>query len=86
MKNTDKQQSGQKDMHSGRADRGKIDKMEQERRRQQQADNQGSRQQGDWTSDMEGEMGRKPASERDRDYDPDGDRMGKGGSDDQMKR
>ena len=46
----------------------------------------GSRQQSGWESDMDRESVRKPAAERDRDYDPDGDRMGKGGSDDPMRR
>ena len=46
----------------------------------------GSRQQSGWESDMDRESGRKPAAERDRDYDPDGDRRGKGGSDDPMRR
>ena len=58
------------------------DRMEQNKRRsrQQQAEEgQGRQQQGGWgpvQDNEQGDMGRKPGAERDRDYDPDGDRMG----------
>ena len=83
MKETDKQWSSEKDKDRNKAER---DKMAKERSKQQQADDMGGgRQQGGWEEGGEqGSMGRKPATERDRDYDPDGDRMGP--SDDRMRR
>ncbi|MGI6853462.1 hypothetical protein [Mesorhizobium sp. 1B3] len=41
---------------------------------QQQAENRGGRQQGGFSDEDMRRQGRKPASERDRDYNPDGDR------------
>lgn len=41
---------------------------------QQKAENQPRRQQGGWSEDEMRQGGRKPAMDRDRDYDPDGDR------------
>ncbi len=54
------------------------DRMEDNKRGQQQGEEQANQQQGGWNSDMEnqkGNMGRKPGAERDRDYDPDGERI-----------
>lgn len=89
MNKGDKQQAGRKDMHDDTTSRermDKTDKMGGQRSRHQQAEDMGARQQGGWESDMDPQSGRKPAAERDRDYDPDGDRMGKGGKDDPMSR
>jgi hypothetical protein len=64
MKETDKQWSGDKDKDRNKAER---EKMARERGKQQQAEEMGERRQaGD-----QGSMGRK-----ERDHDPDGDRMG----------
>ena len=78
MNKGDKQQAGRKEMHGDKSGRHPMDKMDKM--------GEHGRQQGGWESDMDRDSGRKPAAERDRDYDPDGDRMGKGGSDDPMKR
>ncbi|MCV3240573.1 hypothetical protein [Mesorhizobium sp. ZC-5] len=60
------------------------DEGDQDRRRsddgQQQAETDPKRQQGGWSRDEDGmkhEPGRKPPMDRDRDYDPDGDRTGR---------
>ncbi len=86
MNKGDKQQAGRKDMPRDRSGREGMGKAGEQRSRQQEARNVGSREQNGWDSDMDREGGRKPPAERDRDYDPDGDRTGKGGSDDQMNR
>jgi len=77
MKTPDKQWSGEKDKDRNMAER---DKMRQERSKQQKGEEKPSRQQGDWGSDQDnqqGGTGRKPGMDRDRDYDPDGDRIGR---------
>lgn len=77
MKTPDKEWSGQKDKDRNTAER---DRMRKDQDKQQQAEEQPNRQQGDWGSDQDnrrGGMGRKPGMERDRDYDPDGDRIGR---------
>jgi hypothetical protein len=72
MKQSDKQHPGKMDKNRDMPDRDKM----KERGKQQQGEETGGGQQGD--------TGRKPAVERDRDYDPDGDRAGR--PDDPMRR
>lgn len=77
MKTPDKEWSEQKDKDRNAAER---EKMARERSKQQQSEERPERQQGDWPVEQDnnqGGMGRKPGSERDRDYDPDGDRIGR---------
>jgi hypothetical protein len=76
MKTPDKQWSEQKDKDRNKAER---DKMRKEQSEQQHSQEQGGGQQGGWGSDQDKpkEMGRKPPIDRDRDYDPDGDRVGR---------
>jgi hypothetical protein len=71
MKTSDKQRPEQKGK-----DRVTMRKHKGE---QQQSEQQDSLQQGGWGSAPEKpkDMGRKPPVERDRDYDPDGDRPGR---------
>jgi len=71
MKTPDKQWSQQKDRDRNKAERDKLRKQSE----QQQAQDQGGPQQGE--PDRQADMGRKPPLERDRDYDPDGDRIGR---------
>ena len=72
MKTPDKQWSQQKDKDRNKAERDTM-------RKQQKSQQQGDGQQGDWGSDQDKQKdtGRKPPVERDRDYDPDGDRIGR---------
>ncbi len=72
MKTPDKQWSQQKDKDRNKAERDTM-------RKQQKSQQQGDGQQGGWNSDqdMQKGTGRKPPVERDRDYDPDGDRIGR---------
>lgn len=75
MKTPDKQWSQQKDKDRNKAER---DRMRKRQGEQQQAENQGGAQQGGPAEpDKQSDMGRKPPLERDRDYDPDGDRIGR---------
>ena len=77
MKTPDKQWSAEKDKDRNKAER---DKMSKERAKQQQGEEEPGSQQGGWDSgqdNQQGGMGRKPGPERDRDYDPDGDRIGR---------
>ena len=74
MKTPDKQWSQQKDKDRNKAERDKLRKQGE----QQQAHDQGGAQQGGSVeTDRQPDMGRKPPGERDRDYDPDGDRIGR---------
>ena len=74
MKTPDKQWSQQKDKDRNKAERDKVRKQGE----QQQAEDQGGRQQGGSAEqDKQCDMGRTPPVERDRDYDPDGDRIGR---------
>ena len=72
MKTPDKQWSQQKDKDRNKAERDTM-------RKQQKSQQRGDGQQGDWNSDQDMQKGndRKPPVERDRDYDPDGDRIGR---------
>jgi hypothetical protein len=72
MKTPDKQWSEQKDKDRNKAER---DKTRKERSGQQQSEQQDSRQQDGW-DDNQKVPGRQPPTNRDRDYDPDGDRIG----------
>lgn len=77
MKTPDKEWSEQKDKDRNKAER---ERMAKEQSRQQEGEEGPRRQQGDWPPDNENErggQGRKPGIDRDRDYDPDGDRIGK---------
>ena len=76
MKTPDKQWSQQKDKDRNKAER---DKMRKRAERAAAVARQGGGQQGGWDSDQDKQkdMGRKPPIERDRDYDPDGDRVGR---------
>jgi len=82
MKTPDKQWSEQKDKERNNAER---DKMRKQQSGQQQSEEQGGGQQGGWNDKPEQtaqeeagqkSTGRKPPMDRDRDYDPDGDRVG----------
>jgi hypothetical protein len=74
MKTPDKQWSQQKDEDRNKAEREKSRKQSE----QQQGQERGSPQQGGpGEPDRQSESGRKPPLERDRDYDPDGDRIGR---------
>lgn len=66
----DKQHMEEKHRHQA----GK-DQQDNGREGQQQAENPPRNQQGGWNDEEQG--GRKPAMDRDRDYDPDGDRAGR---------
>jgi len=81
-----KRQGSDKSGQNRKFERGEMDKdtMKEKRRGggQPQAEDKGSeQQQGDWgpeqDKEQQGGMGRKPGPERDRDYDPDGDRVGR---------
>ena len=72
MKTPDKQWSQQKDKDRNTAER---DKMRKQQNQQPQSEQQDSGQQGGW-NDNPKMPGRQPPTERDRDYDPDGDRVG----------
>ena len=72
MKTPDKQWSQQKDKDRNTAER---DKMRKQQNQQPQSEQQDSGQQGGW-NDNQKVPGRQPPTERDRDYDPDGDRVG----------
>jgi hypothetical protein len=82
MKEHGKQQSGKMDKNRDMRERDKM----KERGKQQHGEEMGSGQQqgGMDQGGQQGGMGRKPAVERDRDYDPDGDRAGR--PDDPMRR
>jgi hypothetical protein len=71
MKTPDKQWSQEKDKDRNKAERDKVRKQAE----QQQAEDQDRPQQGE--PDRQSDLGRKPPLERDRDYDPDGDRIGR---------
>jgi hypothetical protein len=82
MKQSDKQHPGKMDKNRDMPDR---DKMKERGKQQQGEQTGGGQQQGGWDQGgQKGDMGRKPAVERDRDYDPDGDRAGR--PDDPMRR
>jgi len=72
MKTPDKQWSQQKDKERNSAEREKMRKQQSE---QPQSEQQDGGQQGGWNDNPE-VSGRKPPMDRDRDYDPDGDRVG----------
>ena len=76
MKTPDKQWSEQKDKDRNKGERVT---MRKHKGAQQQSEQQDSKQQGGWGSapEKQKEMGRKPPVDRDRDYDPDGDRPGR---------
>ena len=74
MKTPDKQWSQQKDKDRNKAER---DKMRKQGDQQQAQDQGGPQQGGSAETDKHNDMGRKPPLERDRDYDPDGDRIGR---------
>jgi len=71
MKTPDKQWSQEKDKDRNKAERDKVRKQAE----QQQAEDQDRPQHGE--PDRQSDLGRKPPLERDRDYDPDGDRIGR---------
>ena len=81
MKTPDKQWSQHKDKDRNKAER---DTMRKHKGEQQHSAQQGGGQQGGWGPDQpnqpnqggQKDMGRKPPNERDRDYDPDGERVG----------
>ena len=72
MKTPDKQWSQQKDKGRNTAERDRMRKRQSE---QQKSEQQESSQQGGW-NDNPKVPGRQPPTDRDRDYDPDGDRLG----------